>query len=407
MAWLEIDLDALGVNLSAIRAEVGSAVRVEPVVKADAYGHGLIPVARFLESAGADGLSVATLDEAVSLRNAGIRAPILVLYPIPPELASEAAEQGIAVTIGDPTLLHRLVAALAARPKSVPDLRVQLELETGLGRGGFAPEEAIVAAREVEAAGGLMLDGAWSHLAAAINPERSEEQRARFERALSLLADEGVAIERRHLAASGGLIAASAPAYDAVRPGLAIYGVVPDDLPGGTRGLLAARLRPAMSLHARAVRMVDLPAGWGISYGPSFSTARPSRIATLPLGYGDGWPRSLSNAASALVRGRRVPLVGTVAMDAVMADVTDVPGAPVTVDDEFTLLGLQGADQIDAAELARLRTTISWEVVTNMARRLPRVYHAAAGPVGLRTLAAAEDRWLGSNSGTATSASLK
>jgi alanine racemase len=147
-----------------------------------------------------------------------------------------------------------------------------------------------------------------------------------------------------------------------------------------------------MALHARPVRVVDLPAGSGVSYGPSFVTRRPSRIATLPLGYGDGWARSLSNRASALVRGARVPLVGTVAMDAVMADVTDVPGSAVTVDDEFTLLGEQAGERIDAAELARLRATISWEVVTAMSRRLPRVYHAAAGPLGIETLVRREDR---------------
>jgi alanine racemase len=141
-----------------------------------------------------------------------------------------------------------------------------------------------------------------------------------------------------------------------------------------------------MALLARPVRVADLPAGWGISYGPSFRTTRPSRIATLPLGYGDGWPRSLSNRAEALVRGGRVPLVGNVAMDAVMADVTDVPGPPVTTADEFVLLGRQGAAEITVAELARGRTTNSWEAVTGMARRLPRVYHARSGPEGIRTL---------------------
>ncbi|HTC85187.1 MAG TPA: alanine racemase C-terminal domain-containing protein, partial [Candidatus Acidoferrum sp.] len=149
-------------------------------------------------------------------------------------------------------------------------------------------------------------------------------------------------------------------------------------------------LRPVTSLHARPVRVLDLPAGHGVGYGPSFVTDRPSRIATLPLGYGDGWPRSLSDNAEALLRGRRVPLVGTVAMDALMADVTDVPGERVTVDDEFVLLGAQtgplGSDEIGVAELARRRTSIAWEVVTQMARRMPRVYHAAAVPVGVRTL---------------------
>jgi alanine racemase len=141
-----------------------------------------------------------------------------------------------------------------------------------------------------------------------------------------------------------------------------------------------------MSLIARPVRVADLPAGWGVSYGPTFRTTRPSRIATLPVGYGDGWSRRLSNRASAIVRGRRVPLVGNVAMDAVMADVTDVPGPPVDGRDEFVLLGSSGDERISAEELARERTTNTWEVVTGMARRVPRVYHAAARPVGLRTL---------------------
>jgi alanine racemase len=167
-----------------------------------------------------------------------------------------------------------------------------------------------------------------------------------------------------------------------------------------------------MSIHARPIRVADLPAGHGVSYGPSFETARPSRIATLPLGYGDGWPRSLSNRAEALVRGRRVPLVGTVAMDAVLADVTDVPGPPVTVDDGFVLLGEQsgplGSAAIGAAELAHERTTITWEVVTQMARRLPRVYHAAAVPVGVRTLTEEIRLWPPeSNAGTGISSTSK
>jgi alanine racemase len=381
---------------------VAHGVRVEPVVKADAYGHGMVAVARHLVAEGADGLSVATFDEARTLRDAGIEAPVLVLYPIPAELGAEAADGRIAVTVGDPELLRRLIGALADRTGG-PELRVQLELETGLGRGGFAPEDALEAARTLRATDGVVLDGAWSHLAAPADADRSAIQGERYESALSLLEEEGIAIASRHLSASGGLVADTVPAYDAVRPGLVMYGVVPDDLAGASSRLVA-ELRPIMSLHARPVRVIDLPAGWGVSYGPSFTTTRPSRIATLPIGYGDGWPRALSNRASALVRGRRVPLVGTVAMDAVMADVTDVPGSPISVDDEFTLLGRQGEERIDAGELARLRTTISWEVTTSMARRVPRVYHAAAGTLGLRTLTAAEDRWLGSNSGTAISA---
>ena len=149
--------------------------------------------------------------------------------------------------------------------------------------------------------------------------------------------------------------------------------------------------------------MADLPTGEGIGYGPTFVTARPSRIATLPVGYADGWTRLLGNRATAIVRGRRVPLVGTVAMDAVMADVTDVPGPPITPDDEFVLIGEQGGDRITAGELAQERTTISWEVVAAMSARLPRVYTAPADAVGIRTLTRDRGPWRISRSGTATS----
>jgi alanine racemase len=169
----------------------------------------------------------------------------------------------------------------------------------------------------------------------------------------------------------------------------------------------AERLRPALSLHARPVRVTVLPVGHGVSYGPTWRADRPSRIATLPIGYGDGWPRSLSNRAIALVRGVRVPEVGNVAMDATMIDVTEVPGAPVGVDDELVLIGHQGGETITAADVARWRTTNSWEVTTAMSARLTRVYDAPAGLAGTRALSPLETTWPASNSGTATSATSR
>ena len=241
----------------------------------------------------------------------------------------------------------------------------------------------MAAAAEIRATRSLRLVSAWTHLQAAEDADRTAEQMARFEAATEV----GHRLPR-HVAASGGILTGGVAALDGVRPGLAVYGLVPDELlgPGATATHEAVRLRPAMSLRARPVRVRDLPAGWGVGYGPSFVTARPSRIATLPLGYGDGWPRALSNRAWALVRGGRAPIVGNVAMDAVMVDVTDVPGSPVSVHDEFVLLGRQGSAEIPAAELAAARRTNSWEVVTAMAARLPRVYHARSGPQGIRTL---------------------
>jgi alanine racemase len=401
-AWLQIDLDALRGNLAALRSLAGEGVAVHPVVKADAYGHGALPVTLALEAAGADGFCVAALDEAFALRAGGVRAPIRVLYPVPTSLAGAAAREHVMVSAGDPQQLGALLAAVegaggaggaggasVSTPTASQPLGVEIEVETGLGRGGFPPEALTAAATAVAAARNARLVGLWTHLQASEDADRTRDQLERFEAATDRLRDSGIAVPARHVAASGGLFTGVA-SLDGVRPGLAIYGIVPDelagrDLPTDVRATIAA-LRPVMSLHARPVRVADLPAGHGVSYGPTFTTARPSRIATLPLGYGDGFARAFSNQAEALVRGVRAPLVGNVAMDAIMFDVTDVPGPPVTTDDGFVLLGSQDDEEITVEDLARTRTTNTWEVVTQMAARLPRVYHAAAGPVGLRTL---------------------
>jgi alanine racemase len=361
-------------------------VPIRPVVKADAYGHGAVPIARALEGVGADGFCVAAIDEAFELRAGGVERPILVLYPVPAAWAIEAARSRIAVTAGDPALLDELLPAAAGCPPSLP-LDVELEIETGLGRGGFADDAAVDAARRIAVAPGCRLAGLWTHMQAAENAAATAAQVGRFEAVVRAIVGAGIDLPPRHVAASAALLVDAVAAYDGVRPGLAVYGLTPDEFAAaGIASPVASSLRPVMSLIARPVRVAELPAGWGISYGPTFRTSRPSRIATLPLGYGDGWSRGLSNRASAIVRGRRVPLVGNVAMDAVMADVTDVPGPPVSIGDEFVLLGTAGDERISAAELAQMRTTNSWEVVTGMARRLPRVYDASAGPAGLRTL---------------------
>jgi alanine racemase len=341
---------------------------------------------------------VAAIDEALALRGAGIDLPILVLYPIPPALADVARRHGIGVTAGDVQLLGALLRAAEGSSVANDDpLALHLEVETGLGRGGLAGAELLAAARSIGASRSARLASLWTHFQAPEDGARTASQLERFERAASDLEAAGVPLPKRHIAASAGLLLDGVASLDGARPGLAIYGLLPDELlagspiaPGARAGQpprsAAAGLRPILSLHARPVRVADVPAGWGISYGPSFTTSRPSRIATLPLGYGDGWARALSNRADVLVRGGRVPLVGNVAMDAVMADVTDVAGAPVSVDDEFVLLGRQGAEHISAADLAAAWGTNCWEVVTSLAARLPRVYHAASVPRETRTL---------------------
>lgn len=388
-AWLAIDLDALRDNLAAVRDLAGPGVPVFPVVKADAYGHGAVPVARALEAAGADGFCVAAVDEGLALRAGGIRGPIRVLYPAPPGLAAVAARERIGVSVGSGQGLMTLLAETEStiEPDGQP-LDLELELETGLGRGGVEPAEVASLARAIAAARRARLVGVWTHLQAPEDVPRTALQIARFQAAVDALRHAGLTVPERHVAASGGLLSDVA-ALEGVRPGLAIYGLIPDEFPPGTLDAATeGRFRPVMSLHAQPVRVANLPVGHGIGYGPTFTTSRPSRIATLPLGYGDGYARQLSNRGEALVRGVRVPLVGNVAMDAIMIDVTDVPGPPVTTDDAFVLLGRQGDEVISAADLARLRTTNTWEVISQMSRRLPRVYDAASAPVEVRTLIA-------------------
>jgi alanine racemase len=386
-AWAEIDLDALTGNLGVLRRLAGAGTPVHPVVKGNAYGHGAVPVARALAAAGAEGFCVATYDEATSLRRAGIDQPLLVLYGIPAALVASAARERIAVTADDRALLDAMLANLPGDAATQP-LEVQLEVETGLGRGGFPVEAVVRAAHDIAATPGARLAGLWTHFQAPEDAARTAEQVRRFEDATAALAKAGLELPR-HMAASGGLVLAGDVGLDGARPGLATYGLLPDELLLPRAAPLAegaGGLHAVLSLYARPVRVLDLPAGWGISYGPTFTTRRPSRIATLPLGYADGWSRALSNRASALVRGMRVPLVGNVAMDAVMADVTDVPGEPVGVGDEFVLIGAQGDQRITAADVAAARGTNSWEVVTTLSARLSRVYDAAAVPQELSTL---------------------
>jgi alanine racemase len=344
-----------------------------------------VPVARVFEAAGADRLCVASLDEALILRGAGVQLPLLVLFPIPISEIARAAHERIEIVAAE----HESAAATLRHwtaTRTSDTLQVHLEVETGLSRGGVKPRDVVKLAREILATPGARLAGIWSHLATPDDERVTFAQDDAFEQALAALTEAGIALPPRHLSATGGLFTEWADSYEGIRPGLSLYGIVPESLPLGAREReVAPQLRPAMALKCRPLRVERFEAGTPVGYGGRWVAARESVIATLPVGYGDGWSRSSSPGTSALVRGARVPLVGTVAMDAVMADVTDVPG--VTLEDEFVMIGSQGEAKIEAEEVARARNTIAWEVVTGMAYRVPRVYHAGSVLLGLRTLA--------------------
>ena len=384
-AWLEIDEGALASNLRAVRALVGANVEVSAVVKADAYGHGLIPAARVFEVAGADRLCVASLDEAVTLRDAGLQLPILILFAIPPAEAALAARSNFEIVASEASSTIATLEVWARQRTGGGQLAIHLEVETGLSRAGLIPDRVADMAARIGATPGARLAGLWSHLATPESTEATAAQVGAFRRASDALANSGLTVPPRHIAATGGIFTGRAPVFDAVRPGLCLYGLLPADLPiGDTQREAAGRLRPAMAVKCRPLRIERLAAGTAVGYGGRWVAARESLIATLPIGYGDGFVRAYTPGATALVRGPRVALVGTVAMDAVMADVSDVPDAGL--DDEFVLLGDQSGARIVTDELARARTTIPWEVVTNMAHRLPRVYYRDSVLLGLRTM---------------------
>jgi alanine racemase len=378
LSWLEIDVDALANNLRLTRQVAGTGVDVAAVVKADGYGHGAEAAARAFVEAGATRLCVATLDEALVLRAAGIKAPLLVLFRVPDEQLAVAAENLIELVVSDESTVGAIV-------RSACKLTVHVEVETGLERAGVRPDRVLGVVRGLSQVKDVFIGGLWTHLATSDDAVATAEQVELFERAVSVIRNAGLPVPPRHIAASGALFARTAPSYEAVRPGLCLYGLIPEDLPVAAENQAAAgELRPAMALRARPLRVERLGTGAGVGYGSRWRAERPSLVATLPVGYSDGWPRSSWPGAEALVHGRRVPFVGTVAMDATMVDVTDIPG--VDLRSEFTLLGTDDDQSISAFDLARLRNTISWEVVATMAQRLPRVYHRGPVLVGTRTL---------------------
>jgi alanine racemase len=381
LAWLEIDVSILEANARRLRGLLPPRTRLGIVVKADGYGHGLVGAAVAAAAGGADRLLVATLDEALALRAAGIRLPVLVLYPVPSGAIREAVAADVELSVAGPGSLEGLLRAVGKRgPGGRTKGVVHLAIDTGMTRGGFAPQRALEAVEALVRAPSIHLAGVWSHLASPELPTTVAAQVARFDDTLRELHAAGHRPET-HLAATGGLFG-TAPPYDLVRIGLAFYGLLPPELQVAPEARdVAAGLRPALTLKARAADVVEVEPGTAVGYGGTWRAGRRSTIATLPLGYADGLARLSSPGASALVGGRRLPIVGRISSDAVAVDVTDV--APLPLDAEFVLLGEQGSERIPAGELASLRRSIPWEVLDTLDDRLARVYLRDGSPVAV------------------------
>lgn len=375
-AWIEVDLAALAHNAGVLRRAIPSDARLGLLVKANGYGHGLEAAARAGIAGGAEQLGVASLDEGLAVRRAGIDVPTMIVYPIQPDAIQAAVDADLELTVSGLDAARSILDAWGSVPEARRPLTLHVEIDTGMGRGGVAAASLVEVVQRIDETPGTRIAGLWSHLADGSDRERSRRQTERFEAAVALVAATGRPIPARHLATTEAVFTRSAPAYEMVRVGLGYYG----ELGLGVEPLpelagLASELRPAMTVKARPIRVEALPAGATVGYGGEWRAERPSIIATLPIGYADGWTRSSWPGASALLRGRRVPLVGRVSMDSVCADVTDVAyDGEVTLDEELVLLGVQGGARITPADLARLRGTIPNEVFTGFGPRLPRVY---------------------------------
>ncbi|MEW6269649.1 MAG: alanine racemase [Thermodesulfobacteriota bacterium] len=372
-AVCSIDLDALLHNLAEVRRVTASGTAVCGVVKANAYGHGAVPVARALEAAGIEHMAVASLDEARELRRAGIASPLLVLGGVAPACAVEASALELSVVVWDAAAARDLAAALGPERR----LRVHLKLDTGMHRIGAQEDDLDGLAAELRAARSLDVEGVMSHLACADEPRHPSvgRQIAEFERLLERLAALGIRPRVRHLANSAGLLADPRAHFDMVRVGLLLFGCAPHPA-------LAARLdlRPVMHLRTRVSQVKRVPPGDSAGYGWTFTARRATTLAILPVGYALGYPRALSNRADVLVRGRRAPVAGTVSMDHVTVDVTDVPG--VTVGDVVTLWGSDGGERIDVMELGARAGTIGYELLTGVSLRTPRTYVSSTEQTG-------------------------
>jgi alanine racemase len=371
-AWVDVDLDALEHNLAEIRRRLGgSETRVMAVVKADAYGHGAVGVSRALEAAEVDWLGVALLEEGAEVRRAGVRLPILVLGTARPEKIALYARYGLTPTLSSLAELRRWSEWTARRREPQP---VHLKVDTGMSRLGVSMDEVPGALEILRGSRGLRLAGLLSHFGDADDLEspRNPAQGERFTSVLALLTPEereGILI---HMANSAAALHRPESRYALVRMGIAIYGLDPAERPD--HPLPAPQrtdLRPVMSVRARIVQLREVPAGTALSYGGRTVTRRRSRIAVVPVGYADGYAWRLTGKAEALVRGRRVPVAGSVTMDMTLLDVTE---AGAGLGDEVVLLGRQEDEEITAAELAAHAGTISWEILCHLGLRLPRRY---------------------------------
>ncbi|HEX2074094.1 MAG TPA: alanine racemase [Geodermatophilus sp.] len=372
-AEVVVDLDVIAANTAALRERVGRPLMA--VVKADGYGHGLVPAARAALAGGADALGVAVLEEALALRAAGLTAPLLAWLNGPGEDFAAALAADVEVSVN---ATWGLAEVLAAARETGRTARLHLKIDTGLSRGGATVEEwpdLVAAAARAQADGEVEVVGLWSHLAYADAPTHPTigTQVGVFDQAVALAREAGLTGARRHLANSAATVALPHTWYDMVRPGVAVYGLDPLGGDPAEYGL-----RPAMTVQARVMLTKRVPAGVGVSYGHTYSPERETTLAVVPVGYADGVPRAAGNRAPVLAAGAQRPIAGRVCMDQFVLDVGDDPVAP---GDRVVLWGPGADGEPTAQQWADAVDTIHYELVSRVGGRFTRRYVGSAGAV--------------------------
>jgi len=362
-AWVEIDLARLRNNLRLIRRDLPRHAQLMAVVKDEAYGHGALDVARIALEEGAWGLGLSTLEEAMALREAGISAPLLLLGERQAAELPWCVEHDLTVCINAPHTVRTLARIAAAHGKRVP---VHLKIHTGMSRFGVRWDEALPLIQQIVAEKSLLLEGVMTHFAQSDETDKTfaNLQFSRFNEVLRAMAQRKMSVKLRHACNSGGFLDLPHAHLDMVRTGILIYGVFPSSVCRRIPGI-----EPVMSVKARIAAIQKLKPGEVVGYGMRYTAASEQRIAVLPIGYGDGFPR-VHSQGGALIHGQRAPLVGGIAMDALMVDITDIPRAQMW--DEAVLMGRQGVEEITVHDIAKLKHSVSYDVLTNWRLRLRR-----------------------------------
>jgi alanine racemase len=364
-AWVEIDLARLRNNLRLIRRDLPRNVQLLAVVKDEAYGHGALDVARIALEEGSWGFGLSTLEEAMTLRDAGITAPLLLLGERQEAELPWCVAHDLIVCVSELHTVRQLARVAAAMDMRVP---VHLKINTGMSRYGVRWDETLPLVEQICSEKSLRLEGAMTHFAQSDETDKTfaNLQIARFDEAMCGLNERGVPVCRQHLCNSGGFLDLPHAHRDMVRVGILMHGVFPSTtcrrIPG---------IEPVMSVKARIAAIQKLKPGEVVGYGMRYTAASERRIAVLPIGYGDGYPR-VRNEGCALIHGRRAPLIGGVAMDAITVDITEIPAAQMW--DEAVIMGCQGGEEISVRDLAKLKNSVSYDVLTSWRLRLKRKY---------------------------------